>query len=269
MAQAPASCPGWKTIGCVVILGVVGTALAYLLFFSIIASAGAGYASFVTYLVPPIALAYGTIFLEEHIGAAALGGLVLILGGVALGTGIQRRRALVPAAGADVISLRRATPDDVDWLVESLRRRRGRAVPRPAAVPAMPGRSAPTSSARSGSRERLGRMIIEVDGERAGAMAFDERSEPNRIAQLGALAVHPDFRGRRVADEAARQFQRYLIFELGFHRLELACYGFNERAIQHAERVGFVREGVQRRAYLRHGEWQDAVLFSLLREDLD
>jgi RimJ/RimL family protein N-acetyltransferase len=30
-----------------------------------------------------------------------------------------------------------------------------------------------------------------------------------------------------------------------------------------------VRVGVKRKAYLKHGEWQDAVLFSLLREDLD
>jgi L-phenylalanine/L-methionine N-acetyltransferase len=100
-------------------------------------------------------------------------------------------------------------------------------------------------------------------------MAFDELSKPNRIASLGGLAVHPGFRGRGVADEAARIFQRYLIFELGFHRLELACYAFNERAIRHSERVGFVREGVKRRAYLRHGEWQDAVQFALLREDID
>jgi RimJ/RimL family protein N-acetyltransferase len=57
--------------------------------------------------------------------------------------------------------------------------------------------------------------------------------------------------------------------ELGFHRLELACYGFNDAAIRHSERAGFVREGVKRRAYMRHGEWQDAVLFSLLREDLE
>jgi len=70
-------------------------------------------------------------------------------------------------------------------------------------------------------------------------------------------------------DEAARLFQRYLIFELGFHRLELACYGFNERAIRHSERVGYVCEGVKRRAYLRHGEWQDAVQYALLREDLE
>jgi len=98
VAQAPASVPSLKTIGCVVMLGVVGTAFAYLLFFSIIAKAGAGYASFVTYLVPPVALAYGAIFLGENVGGAALAGLALILGGVALGTGLQRRRTLVPAA---------------------------------------------------------------------------------------------------------------------------------------------------------------------------
>ena len=39
-----------------------------------------------TFLVPPVALAYGAILLGEHVGAAALGGLVLILVGVTLGT---------------------------------------------------------------------------------------------------------------------------------------------------------------------------------------
>jgi RimJ/RimL family protein N-acetyltransferase len=68
---------------------------------------------------------------------------------------------------------------------------------------------------------------------------------------------------------AARAFQRLLLGELGFHRIELKVYGFNERAIVHAERSGYVREGVQRRAYLKNGEWVDAVLFSLLEEDLD
>jgi len=167
-----------------------------------------------------------------------------------------------------VITLRRATLGDVDWLVSLyshedvdpfLGPRRPRDV---AAMRAEVERSL-------AEPERFGRMVIEVDGERAGTMGYHEVSEPNRIAQLEAVAVHPGFRGRRLADDGARLLQRYLIFELGYHRLELACYGFNERAIKHAERSGFVREGVKRKAYLRHGEWQDAVLFSLLREDLE
>jgi drug/metabolite transporter (DMT)-like permease len=88
IAQAPHDVPGWKVVGSVLALGIPGTAFAYLLFFGLIAGAGAAYASLVTYLIPPIALAYGAIFLGERFGVTAFGGLALILGGVALGTGV-------------------------------------------------------------------------------------------------------------------------------------------------------------------------------------
>jgi drug/metabolite transporter (DMT)-like permease len=94
IAQAPHVVPNWKTFGSIAMLAVVGTALAYLLFFAIISSAGSGYASLVTYLVPPVALAYGAVFLGEHFGATAFIALVIILGGVALGTGAGWRIAL-------------------------------------------------------------------------------------------------------------------------------------------------------------------------------
>jgi RimJ/RimL family protein N-acetyltransferase len=99
-------------------------------------------------------------------------------------------------------------------------------------------------------------------------MQFERMNRRSRIAQLGGLAVHPDFRGGNVADEAARLFQRHLIDDLGFHRLQLEVYGFNERALRHAERSGFVREGTRRKAYWRNDEWVDGVLFGLVAEDL-
>jgi RimJ/RimL family protein N-acetyltransferase len=167
-----------------------------------------------------------------------------------------------------VTALRRATLDDADWLVELYSAEEVD----PFLGPRQPRDQASMVEAIEASLadpDASGVMLIEVDGERAGAMAYRRVSEPSRIADLGGLAVHPSFRGRRLADEGARLLQRYLLLELGYHRLELACYGFNERAIAHAERSGYVREGVKRKAYLRHGEWQDAVQFSLLREDLD
>ena len=92
--QAPAGMWHGKTIASILVLGVVGTAIAYLLFFQIIQTAGPAYATLVTYLVPPIALAYGAIFLGERFGLPAYVGLVLILGGVALATGAVRFASL-------------------------------------------------------------------------------------------------------------------------------------------------------------------------------
>jgi RimJ/RimL family protein N-acetyltransferase len=114
-----------------------------------------------------------------------------------------------------------------------------------------------------------GLLVIDLDGERAGALAWERVNERSRIAHVGGLAIHPAFRGRRLADDAARLLQRHLVFDLGYHRLQLEVYGFNERAITHAERSGFVREGVKRKAYWRDGGWVDGVTFSLIREDLE
>jgi RimJ/RimL family protein N-acetyltransferase len=120
-----------------------------------------------------------------------------------------------------------------------------------------------------GEPERFGRLVIEVDGERAGSVTYELVNERSRIARLERLALLPSFRGRGLADAAARLLQRYLILELDLHRLELEVYAFNERAIRHAERAGFVREGVKRKAYWRHGDWVDGVMFGLVREDLE
>jgi RimJ/RimL family protein N-acetyltransferase len=117
--------------------------------------------------------------------------------------------------------------------------------------------------------EHHGRFVIEVDGARAGVMAFEVSNRRSRIANLRSLMLLPEFRGRGIADAAARLLVRHLLLALDYHRVELECYGFNDRAIRHAKRVGFVHEGVKRNAYWRHGEWVDGVLFGLVREDLE
>src|SRR5579884_2737783 len=94
VAQAPSGMWHGETVMAIVVLGFVGTAIAYLLFFELIQRAGANYATLVTYLVPPIALAYGAIFLGERFGPIAFLALALVLVGVALATGSVRLASL-------------------------------------------------------------------------------------------------------------------------------------------------------------------------------
>ena len=117
--------------------------------------------------------------------------------------------------------------------------------------------------------ERSGRMVIEHDGTAVGALAYDLTpggSPPSVI--LHAVMLDPAARGRGVAREAVRLAGRHLIRDLGHHRVQLECYGFNERAIRLFERAGYVREGVKREAYHRHGAWEDGVMFGLIEDDL-
>jgi RimJ/RimL family protein N-acetyltransferase len=168
--------------------------------------------------------------------------------------------------------LRRATAEDVDFFVELASHDDVQPF-LAASRPSTPEETREEIEQSLAEPKESGRFVIEVkeDGEwrRAGVMSYDVSNRRSRIAHLSGLAVHPDSRGRQLSDEAARAVQRYLLVDLDYHRLQLEIYGFNERAIKHAERSGFVREGVKRKAYWRHGEWVDGVMFGLVQEDLD
>jgi RimJ/RimL family protein N-acetyltransferase len=165
------------------------------------------------------------------------------------------------------VSLRRAEAADVDFLLELVRHED--------VEPFLGAASAADRASVAAEVERslaephdFGRFVIEVDGEPAGTCGFEIANRRSAIAHLERLAVHPDFRGRRVSDNAARVLQQHLFHDLGYHRLQLEIYGFNERAQRHAERAGFVREGVRRKAYWRNDEWVDGVIYGLVEEDL-
>ena len=90
IVQAPSDLPGWKAIMAILVMGVVATALGLLLYIHLVENYGSSRASLVVYLLPVIALFYGAVFLDEPLRATAIVGLALILGGVALGSGLLR-----------------------------------------------------------------------------------------------------------------------------------------------------------------------------------
>jgi drug/metabolite transporter (DMT)-like permease len=100
IAQGPDSVPGWEAVAAVAMLGVVGTGVGLLLYLYLLERHGSARGSLVVYLLPPTALLYGAVFLDEPLRVTAILGLALILAGVALGSGLlrpMRRRQPVPA----------------------------------------------------------------------------------------------------------------------------------------------------------------------------
>src|SRR3954462_8657883 len=100
IATTPGHTPTLGSVAALVVLGGVGTALAFVVYYELINGVGAARAALVSYLAPGIALFYGAVFLDEPITVAAVAGLVLILGGVAFASLPKRVRA--PAAAPAV-----------------------------------------------------------------------------------------------------------------------------------------------------------------------
>jgi drug/metabolite transporter (DMT)-like permease len=85
--------PNLEAVFAIVWLGVLGTGLAYLLFFKIVERWGATRTTVVTYVIPIVAVSLGFIFLGERLRPIELVGAALIIGGVALvNARIGRRR---------------------------------------------------------------------------------------------------------------------------------------------------------------------------------
>jgi drug/metabolite transporter (DMT)-like permease len=100
LASLPSHAPGWKAVGSGVVLGLLGTAVAQILSYRMIRLYGSSRSVLVAYMLPAFALLYGTVFLNESVTWQKLVGLLLILGGVGLGSGVwqvRRRREVVPA----------------------------------------------------------------------------------------------------------------------------------------------------------------------------
>ncbi len=99
LATLPGSAPGLGPLAAVAALGLVGTGVAFAIFYALIASVGTARTYVVTYIAPGFAVVYGALLLGESISVATVAGLALIVGGswLAAGGGSVRKE---PAPGA-------------------------------------------------------------------------------------------------------------------------------------------------------------------------
>ena len=74
----------------VLVLGIVGTGLAYLLMGTLVGRVGPTRASFITYLIPGVSLVLGVVFKDDHVAALAVAGVGLVVAGAMLASREER-----------------------------------------------------------------------------------------------------------------------------------------------------------------------------------
>jgi drug/metabolite transporter (DMT)-like permease len=112
LTHLPARLPGRSVLGAVLVLAVVCTALAFVLFFALIAEVGPVRATVITYVNPAVAVTLGVLLLHEPFTAGIAVGFALVLTGSVLATRKSRERtAAVPRTAPSA-----ATPAQVGWV---------------------------------------------------------------------------------------------------------------------------------------------------------
>lgn len=86
----------WGSLAAVVVLGAVGTGAAFVIMGSLVGRVGSTRASFITYLLPVVALVLGVVFRDDQVTAGALAGVGLVITGAVLAS-----RRETPRVGAD------------------------------------------------------------------------------------------------------------------------------------------------------------------------
>lgn len=74
----------WGPLLAVLVLAVVGTGIAFALMAQLVGRVGGPRASFITYVIPVVALGLGVVFRDDTVSPMALGGVVLVLAGAYL-----------------------------------------------------------------------------------------------------------------------------------------------------------------------------------------
>ena len=92
LATLPEAMPSMNAWLNAIALSIGGTGIAYILYFKLIADIGPSKAITVAYLVPLFGIVWGILFLHEHLTSQTILGGVLVLLGVALTTGVIKRK---------------------------------------------------------------------------------------------------------------------------------------------------------------------------------
>ena len=98
-----------------------------------------------------------------------------------------------------------------------------------------------------------------------GSVDFNHRHEDD-VLEIG-YTLHPDYWGRGYVPEAARALIELGFKDLGLHKVELKCFGYNVQSQRVAEKLGFTLEARIRDRKDAQGNRCDGLIYGLLKRE--
>lgn len=105
-------------------------------------------------------------------------------------------------------------------------------------------------------------------GEPIGWCGLHHPSATHRHAELAVMIGSASHRGRGYGTDTTRTLCRFAFDRMNLHRVTLTVFPGNAAARHVYAKLGFVEEGVRRRAFWKDGAWHDLVHMALLRDAL-
>ncbi|MEL7673705.1 MAG: GNAT family protein [Chloroflexota bacterium] len=105
------------------------------------------------------------------------------------------------------------------------------------------------------------------DGALIGSFGINFLSPYHRVANLGAMINEPDYWGGGYGTDALLLLVDYAFGWLDMRRLWLDTMSSNARVLRQMQKVGFTLEARLRSVAIADGQWNDEVVFGLMRDE--
>lgn len=110
-------------------------------------------------------------------------------------------------------------------------------------------------------------LVLEYDGEFAGALSFHTLDLEDEKAEIGYWLTAKT-RGKGVATAATKLLTEYGFETIGFHRIEALVVASNLPSLKTLKNAGYTQEGIMRDACCQaDGSREDMIIFAAIRSD--
>jgi RimJ/RimL family protein N-acetyltransferase len=122
------------------------------------------------------------------------------------------------------------------------------------------------AAARDPEADQAELMIETLDGKAVGSLSVGHTDRRNRVFGFG-IGLGRDHWRKGYGTEAVVLLLRFYFGELGYQKVDVGVYDFNQPSIRFFEALGFEHEGRRRRAYFTRGKYHDLVLLGMTSEE--